>query len=118
MRAISAGAALIAQILAGTAVAAPPACRADSIAYLVNVTVRPGYNFPDADSALRYGHGLCDRIARDLPFARLVSTTMADFSSADEYQATYLISQAVNELCPQLIWRVRNSAANYTGPAS
>ena len=43
---------------------------------------------------------------------------MADFSSTDEYQGTHLISQAVNELCPELTWQLRNSAAHYTGPAS
>jgi hypothetical protein len=118
MRATSATAAVTAQILVLGAVAGAPASRADSIAYLVNVTVRPGYNFPDAASALKYGYGLCDRVAQGLPFAQLVSNTMADFSSTDEYQANYLISQAVNELCPQLIWYLRNSAANYVGPAS
>ena len=33
----------------------------------------------------------------------------------DDYQAAYLINQAVNELCPALIWQLRNSAAHYTG---
>jgi hypothetical protein len=33
--------------------------RADSVAYLLNVTVRPGYNFANADDALAYGHGVC-----------------------------------------------------------
>jgi len=28
----------------------------------------------------------------------------------DYYQASYLISQAVNELCPTLAWQLRNSA--------
>jgi hypothetical protein len=37
----------------------------------------------------------------------------ADFSTFDEYQASYLITQAVNELCPALIWQLRNSAAHY-----
>jgi hypothetical protein len=41
---------------------APPS-RADEIGYLVNVTVRPGYNFPNADAAVAYGRGICDKIA-------------------------------------------------------
>ena len=35
---------------------------ADNIDYLINVTVRPGYNFPNADAALAYGNGVCDQI--------------------------------------------------------
>jgi hypothetical protein len=42
----------------------------------------------------------------------------ADFNTSDEYQASYLISQAVNDLCPALIWRLRNSAAHYRPPVT
>jgi hypothetical protein len=31
---------------------AAPDGRADAVAYLINVTVRPGYNFANADDAL------------------------------------------------------------------
>jgi hypothetical protein len=41
-----------------------------------------------------------------------------DFDNPDEYQACYLITQAVNEICPVLIWQLRNSAANYRPPTS
>jgi hypothetical protein len=40
-----------------------------------------------------------------------------DFSTSDGYQASYLITQAVNELCPAMIWQLRNSAAGYRPPA-
>lgn len=90
--------------------------RADAVAYLVNVTVRPGYNFPDSAAALSYGNDICGRVAAGLSFRTLVDDVTTDFASSDEYQASYLISQAVNELCPQLIWQLRNSAAHYTGP--
>ena len=40
-----------------------------------------------------------------------------DFSTGDYYQASYLIAQAANELCPAQIWQFRNSAAGY-GPAA
>ena len=36
---------------------------ADTVAYLVNVTVRPGYNFPNADAAISYGNEICDKTA-------------------------------------------------------
>jgi hypothetical protein len=40
----------------------------------------------------------------------------ADFAIGDEYQSSYLITQTANELCPQLIWQLRNSAAGYRPP--
>jgi hypothetical protein len=49
--------------LFGIATLASTLCvRADVVAYLINVTVRPGYNFANADVALSYGHGICDRL--------------------------------------------------------
>lgn len=52
----------------GAITRAPLARRADNVAYLVNVTVRPGYNIPNADAALAYGYGICDK---DRPGSRL-----------------------------------------------
>jgi hypothetical protein len=95
---------------------APPA-RADAVAYLVNVTVRPGYNTANADQAIAYGNGICDKISTGLPFAQIVSDIKADFSTADDYQGTHLISQAAQELCPANIWQLRRSAAGYQPPA-
>ncbi|BBX96641.1 DUF732 domain-containing protein [Mycobacterium lacus] len=91
--------------------AATPSARADEVAYLVNVTVRPGYNFASADAALSYGHGLCDKVTAGRTYARLIGDIKADFNTADEYQASYLLGQAVNELCPALIWQLRRSVA-------
>lgn len=110
--------ALLGTITAVCAGVNTPDAHADTVAYLVNVTVRPGYNFANADAALGYGRGICERVRSGTPFARLTRDVMTDFSSTDEYQGTYLISQAVGELCPELIWHLRNSAAHYTGPAS
>lgn len=98
---------------AGLATAQP--ARADAVAYLVNVTVRPGYNFPNADVALAYGNGICAKIGQGKSYSQLVAETMSDFATADDYQAVYLINQAANELCPQLIWQLRQSAAHYAG---
>jgi hypothetical protein len=95
---------------------APPA-NADVVAYLVNVTVRPGYNFPNADAAIGYGNSICDRVAAKMSYAQLVEQVKADFNTADYYQGGYLINQAVNELCPAQIWQLRQSAAGYTLPA-
>jgi len=40
-----------------------------------------------------------------------------DFTTSDEYQASYLVTQAVNELGPASIWQLRNSAAHYRPPS-
>ncbi|MCV7397179.1 DUF732 domain-containing protein [Mycobacterium paraseoulense] len=104
-----------AAVLAGVLLLAPsvtPHARADEVAYLVNVTMRPGYHFANADAALGYGHGVCDKVSQGRTYAQVVSEVKTDFNTGDEYQASYLISQAVNELCPALIWQLRNSAAH------
>jgi Protein of unknown function (DUF732) len=104
--------------LGAAALAAAPPATADQVAYLVNVHVRPGYNFANAEQALAYGYGICDKIAAGEGYPRLMGEVKADFSTSDEYQASYLISQAAQELCPALIWQLRNSAAHYTPPSA
>ena len=105
-----------AAVLSLTAVGTAPRARADVVAYLVNVHVRPGYNFPNADAALNYGNGICDKVSRGRGYAEVMGDVKADFATPDDYQAAYLINQAVNELCPALIWQLRNSAAHYRPP--
>nr|WP_243858797.1 DUF732 domain-containing protein [Mycobacterium sp. DL440] len=92
-----------------------PVAQADDIGYLVNVTVRPGYNFANPDQALAYGHGVCDKIASGRTYGQLVGDIKADFNTSDEFQASYLISQSAQELCSAQIWQLRNSAAGYVG---
>jgi hypothetical protein len=108
------------RILAGLALAAiaapvtgPPRAQADAVAYLVNVTVRPGYGFANADAAISYGQTICAKVAQDRPFGAIIGDVEADFNTGDDYQASYLIAQAVNELCPAQIWQLRNSATHY-----
>ena len=101
-RILTAGGLVAVAALGGVANAQP--ARADTVAYLVNVTVRPGYNFANADAALAYGYGICDKIGQGRRYADLVTETKSDFFSDDDYQGVYLINQAVNELCPALIW--------------
>lgn len=103
----------VAVMVAGV-LSAPTVAHADAVAYLVNVTVRPGYGFPSADAALAYGQGICDRVGAGISYTAGIATVKADFGTDDDYQAAYLINQAVNELCPALIWQLRQSAAHYT----
>jgi hypothetical protein len=105
-------AASAAVLIAAPLSSASPA-QADAVAYLVNVTVRPGYNFVNADAALSYGRGICDAVTGGRSYAAVMGDVKADFATSDEYQASYLITQAVGELCPKLIWQLRNSAAGY-----
>jgi hypothetical protein len=98
------------------AMAVAPSARANEFAYLVNVHMRPGYNFPNADAALSYGYGICDKESAGTPFGQLMADVRADFNPYDDYHAMYLINQAVNELCPALIWQLRKSAEHYQSP--
>lgn len=99
----------------GAPTAGIPTANADAVAYLVNVTVRPGYNFANADQALAYGYGVCDKIAAGRTYPQLIDDLKADFNTGDDYQASYLIAQSAQELCPPQIWALRNSAAGFTG---
>jgi len=95
------------------AVLTTSAAHADTVGYIVNVTMRPGYNFANADQALTYGYGVCDKMAAGRPYAQLVADIKSDFNTSDEFQASYLISQSAQELCPAQICQLRNSAAGY-----
>jgi hypothetical protein len=91
---------------------------ADAVAYLVNVTVRPTYHFANADTALAYGEGICNNVKEGRSYSQIVGDIWADFNTTDDFQASYLINQAVDELCPGLIWQLRNSAADYRPTAT
>ena len=41
----------------------------------------------------------------------MVNTIDSDFATSDDFQASYLLSQASQELCPTQIWQLRQSAA-------
>ena len=108
------GAAVALSVATIAAVAGPaPTAGADEVAYLVNVTLRPGYNFAGAEAALAYGHRICHKLADGRTYPELMGDVMADFRTADDYQASYLLGQAANELCPKWIPALRNSAAGY-----
>lgn len=96
----------------GLAMCGQPRASADVTAYLIGVAVRPGYNFPNGD-ALGYGYGICDTVSQGRTYPEVMNDVRADLNASDDFQASYLISQAVNELCPAQIWQLRNSAADY-----
>lgn len=88
---------------------------APEVEYLYDVTVRHHYSFPNND-ALTYGHGICEEVGRGDSYASVLSDTQRDVAPNDELAANYLVSYAVNLLCPALIWQLRNSAAHYRPP--
>jgi len=108
---------LAAVVLAGSAVAATlavaPAANADQLGYIINVTVRPTYNFPNAQVALDYGYGLCGRIEEKVSYTDMAAQIKRDFNTNDEFTVSYLLSQAAQELCPGQTWQLRQSAAGY-----
>lgn len=84
--------------------------------YLSNVEVRRHYDFPDND-AVGYGHRICDKVAQGESYGQVMSDVKTDVTPSDEFAANYLVSYAVNLLCPGQIWQLRNSAAHYQPPA-
>lgn len=101
----------ITQTLAPPAHAAP----APEAEYLYNVTARRHYNFPSND-ALSYGHGICDKVSQGENYAQVMSDVKSDVTPNDEFAANYLVSYAVNLLCPDRIGQLRNSAAHCQPP--
>ncbi|MGB3481060.1 MAG: DUF732 domain-containing protein [Mycobacterium sp.] len=102
----------LAAIACAGAIGTAPTAAADQIGYLINVTVKPGYNFANADAALGYGYSLCDRIRAGEAYPALAASIREHFRT-DEYGASYLLSQATGELCPAEIWALRQSAGGY-----
>lgn len=81
--------------------------------YLIAVTTRPGYNFADADAALSYGHGICAKVSQGRAYPQIMAEVEHDLNTTDDFQASFLVSEAVQELCPALIPQLRSSAAHY-----
>jgi hypothetical protein len=92
------------------------AAPAPEVEYLYDVTVRRHYNFPNTTDALNYGHGICAKVTAGEGYAQVMGEVKSDVTPSDEFAANYLISYAVNLLCPEQIWQLRNSAAHYQPP--
>jgi Protein of unknown function (DUF732) len=113
-------AALIAAAAVAGAVLLAPAPRGHAapdpeVEYVYDVMVRRHYNFPN-NGALAYGHGICDKVTAGQSYAQVMGDVKSDVTPNDEFAANYLVSYAVNLLCPAQIWQLRNSAAHYQPP--
>lgn len=86
------------------------------VEYTYNVIVRRHFDFPNND-AIGYGFGICDKVARGVPYADVMTDVKREVLPNDEQAANYVVSYAVGILCPAQIWQLRNSAAGYLPPA-
>ncbi|MGO9158838.1 DUF732 domain-containing protein [Mycobacterium sp.] len=85
------------------------------VEYLYDVAVRRQYNFPNND-AVGYGYEICDKVGGGEGYAQVMGDVKRDVTPNDEFAANYLVSYAVNLLCPAQIWQLRNSASHYQPP--
>ncbi len=85
---------------------------ADDVGYLVNIFQMRDINFPDPGAAVAYGQTICMRVAGQMSYAELINQVKSEVN-LDDFLAGYLINQAAEELCPEQIWQLRQSAAGY-----
>lgn len=91
------------------------AAPAPEVEYLYDVSVRRHYSFPNND-AVGYGREICDKVSQGESYAQVMDALRRDVTPNDEFAANYLVSYAVNILCPAQIWQLRRSAAGYQPP--
>jgi Protein of unknown function (DUF732) len=117
-RGFSLAALVVGATFCGALAAAPRAhaVPAPEVEFIYDITVRRQYSFANADEAINYAHGICDKLANGAGYAQLMGDTKNDVRPNDEYAANYLVTNAVNIFCPAQIWQLRNSAANYVPP--
>ena len=92
------------------------AAPAPEVEYVYDVMVRRHYNFSNPNEAIDYGHGICYKVSRGESYAQVMGDVKNDIVPNDEFAANYLVSYAVNLLCPAQIWQLRNSAGHYQPP--
>jgi hypothetical protein len=78
--------------------------------FLYDVSVRRQYAFPNNDP-VGYGHSICDELRSGKSYKQIMSEVAHGVAPNDEFAVNYLVSNAVNLLCPELISQLRTSAA-------
>jgi hypothetical protein len=118
MRKSTAAVVIAAVVVGGVPVAlASPATAAPNpeVEYVYDVVARRHYGFPNGD-ALSEGYGICDKVRRGEGYGQVMGEVKSEVTPSDEFAANYLVSYAVQLLCPDLIWQLRNSAGGYRPP--
>jgi hypothetical protein len=100
---------------AGTLAPQAHAKPAPEVEYVYNVQVRRHYDFPNND-AIGYGYGICGKVGAGEGYPQLMGDVKHDVTPNDEFAANYLVSYAVDLLCPAQIYQLRNSAQGYRPP--
>jgi hypothetical protein len=104
---------MIGAILATTApLPCANAVPAPEVEFVYDVAVRRHYSFPLAD-AVAYGRGICDKVTAGQTYAQVMGAIKNEVSPNDDFSSNYLVASAVNVLCPERIWELRQSAAGY-----
>lgn len=88
---------------------------APEVEYMYNVEGRRHYNFPNND-AIGYGYGICNKVTAGAGYPQVMGDIKNDVTPNDEFSANYLVSYAVDILCPAQIPQLRNSAQGYRPP--
>ena len=88
---------------------------APEVEYVYDVMVRRHYDFPNND-AVGYGYGICDKVTAGVGYPQVMGDVKNDVTPNDEFAANYLVSYAVDLLCPAQIPQLRNSAQGYRPP--
>ncbi|BBX65140.1 hypothetical protein MSAS_43140 [Mycobacterium saskatchewanense] len=104
-------------VLAQPRLPAAHAAPAPEVEYVYDVMVRRHYDFATPAEAVNYGYGICDKVSQGQSYGQVMGDVKRDVTPADEFAANYLVSYAVNLLCPGQIWQLRNSAGHYRPPA-
>lgn len=81
--------------------------------YLIGITTRPGYGFANAEAAVDYGLGICDKVSHGREYSQIMAEVERDLNTTVDFHASFLISEAVQELCPALIPQLRSSAVHH-----
>ena len=113
-----ASALVAAAIVGGVPLAPAPRAYAapnPEVEYVYDVVARRHYGFPNGD-ALAEGYGICDKVRRGEGYGQVMGEVKSEVTPSDEFAANYLVSYAVQLLCPDLIWQLRNSAGGYQPP--
>jgi hypothetical protein len=92
------------------------AAPAPEVEYVYDVMVRRHYNFPNSGEAVNYGYGICQKVTQGERYAQVMDDVKNDVLPNDQFAANYLVSYAIQLLCPAQIWQLRNSAGGYQPP--
>lgn len=85
------------------------------VEYLYDVSVRRHYNFPNND-AVGYGYRICDKVTAGEGYPQVINDLKQEVTPNGQFASNYLVSYAVNLLCPAQIWALRNSAGGFQPP--